>query len=118
MYRLGGFYTLVFLSSTAFSNDERSITVDPSALTPLRAHSITHANSGAKKMQMMWVNGLSSGCDSVYLYADEDQALYSTVLAAFTSGSRVKIYYGVDEDTRGPWGDDKSCRLTSVTMVR
>ena len=112
--------TLVFLtmSFSVNANTERQIVVDASAISSLRAHSSKHHVSNARSMQMMWIGGLSDGCTSVYLYANDDPALYSTVLAAFTTRSKIRLYYAIDASNRGPWGDTSSCLLTSITLEK
>lgn len=82
---------------------EKATLVAAGATLQLRAHSSAHANSNASKMQMLYVSGLENGCTSVYLYADNDAALYN-LAAAVLAKSTLTLIYDLDLDKRGPWG--------------
>lgn len=95
---------------------EKVTFIPASASLQLRAHSSTHVTVGARKMQMLYVPGLESGCTSVHLFADNDVVLYATLMKAVTAKLPMTLIYDVDLDKRGPWGDPLSCPLTSVTV--
>lgn len=98
---------------------ERIVTVTPDqGVVVLRAHSARHANAGARKMQALWGPTFADGCTSVYLYSDDDSALYATLLLGYSMKMTFDLYYETDAAFRGPWGDSNSCLLTSVTLHR
>jgi len=106
------------LAMNAFSHTEKSNTLAISQVTKHRMHSVSHTNSGANNMFMMYVSGLQEGCNSLYLYADKDPYLFSAVISGLASqkATSIQVIYHVDDSTRGPWGDASSCRLTSFSV--
>jgi hypothetical protein len=109
---------LLFPAVSALAIEKASI-LSPDRISWLRTHSVTHPNPLAQNMTMLAVSGLEDDCESLYFYSDKDPFLYSTVLT-WISGenvSSVKVYFVTDVD-RGPWGDNKSCKLTSFTIMR
>ena len=109
-----GIVLLLTCSSAIFGYSEAVTTVTADKITQYRAHSISHAT--AKNMHMFLVNGLSSGCNSVFLYADQDPYLFATTLSAIQKQQTVTLIY--DVDAKGPWGDPSYCQLTSITINR
>ena len=108
-------FVMCIWSSTVFGVTEVSTTVTSAQITQYRAHSVEHPNYGARNMHMFSVIGLSNGCNTVYFYADQDSFLYSTTLAAILKRETVSLSY--DVDSRGPWGDASSCKLTSISIL-
>ena len=82
-------------------------------------HSVTHTNSSAHNLYLLYVNGLYDGCSKLYLHADIDPYLFSAVVSGLANQrtSRVLFYYHTHDAARGPWGDTSACRLTSFTVI-
>lgn len=114
-----GFLSFMFAMPPSVSwAGERIITVTSDQSVVLRAHSARHANTGARKMQALWGPAFADGCTSVYLYSEDDAALYATLLLGYSTKMTFDLYYETDASVRGPWGDSGSCLLTSVTLHR
>lgn len=109
---------LLGLSCPVLAVTERATTLLQENIYKYRAHSIIHSNPKAQNMHMLFVNGLSDGCLSLYYYADKDPFLHSAVMSAVLKRERVTVIYDVEQATRGPWGDTTSCMLTSITIEK
>jgi hypothetical protein len=109
---------LVAVSSHSLALTEKSSTLAISDVSKDRMHSVNHMSSAAHNLYMFWVNGLSDNCESLFLFADDDPFLFSSVLSGLSNSNtqNIQVYYHTD--VRGPWGDQKSCQLTSFTVLR
>lgn len=108
------FFVLCLVWPHAAAAAEHMFDVRSGQLKTLRTHSATHPVRNAGKMQMFFVAGLAEGCNSVYLYTDQDHGLFAVLLGAFFKDIGFRLRY--ETDRRGPWGDTTSCAITSITF--
>ena len=109
---------LILLSTLAYANTEKSSSFLSGDVEIRRMHSVTHTNIGAQNMYMFMVSGLEDDCKSLYLYPEDDPFLFASVLAGLSASKteEISVYYHVDSNLRGPWGDSFSCQLTSFSV--
>lgn len=119
MKKLSLFFALLFSVQNVLAGAEKSTTVPIASVTSHRMHSVTHQLAGAHNLYLVYVSGLQEGCTKLYLFADKDPYLFSSVISGLSSQktSSVLFYYHTDDSARGPWGDTSACRISSFTVM-
>ena len=113
LLRNGASSTMLLLFATvSLAWNEQSVQVATATQKILRTHSSHHQIATVQNGVSVIVGGLVSGCQSLYLYPDQDPWTYSTLVAAISKNVTFTIAYDVDQ--KSPW-DGKACAITSVS---
>jgi hypothetical protein len=108
----------ILFSINSLALTEKQLTTGISNVTKHRMHSVVHMNIGVKNIYTIYINGLTDGCSNVYINAEKDPYLYSAAISGVSSPrtSTIQVFYHIDSEVRGPWGDPGSCQLTSFSV--